>query len=165
MDLNSLNGTWLNGHRLASQSPMFLRDTDHIVLANSPDFVIEVVISGGNMTERFSPPKEARTEKKQGLLTGIYYDALYKQFIVDGHRVDPSFFSKTEHKTLQFLAIQPGRVRTYDDLAAHVWDDWVQNNTIAKTIGNIRHKLDEISPGAGDYIQTIRGRGFRCRIG
>jgi len=165
-DMNSLNGTWVNDIRLTPRAPIFLRDADRIMVANNPDFLIEIVLSGGMVTEKLLPPTFApEATKPQGLLTGIYYDALYDQFIVDGQRVDPSHFSNTEHKTLRYLVIQPGRVRTYDDLAMHAWNGYVQNNTIAKTIGNIRRKLDAISPGAGNYIQTIRGRGFRCKIG
>ena len=166
-DLRSLNGTWLNAHRLTPGSPVFLHDADRIIVANSPEFTIEVVLSGGEATEKFEKsvaPSQTK-ERPGGLLSGIYYDAVYDQFIVDGHRVDPTYFSSTEHRALRYLAMQPGRVRSYDDLASHVWNGWVQNNTIAKTIGNIRRKLDVISPGAGNYVQTVRGRGFRCRIG
>ena len=163
-DLHSLNGTWLNRIRLEPYVPHFLRDGDQIILANQPEFAIEVVLSGGTMTEKIIPPSPGH-EKVQGLLSGIYYDVIFNQFIVNGHRVDPTYFSHTEHKVLQYLVSQPGRIRSYDDLAFHVWNGYVQNNTIAKTVGNIRRKLEAISPGASEYIQTIRGRGFRCKIG
>ena len=163
-DLRSLNGTWLNQIRLEPYVPHFLRDGDQVILANQPEFAIEVILSGGAMTEKITPSLQEQS-KVQGLLSGIYYDVIFNQFIVNGHRVDPSYFSHTEHKVLQYLVSQPGRVRSYDDLAFHVWNGYVQNNTIAKTIGNIRRKLDAISPGASEYIQTIRGRGFRCKIG
>lgn len=165
-DLRSMNGTWVNGNRLTPGAPQFLHDADKIMIANNPNFTIEVVLSGGVVTEKFVKSAAAPSDKsRHGLLSGIYYDAHFDQFIVDGHRVAPSYFSDTEHRTLRYLAVQPGRVRSYDDLATRVWNGWVQNNTIAKTIGNIRHKLDTVSPGASNYIQTIRGRGFRCRIG
>ncbi len=168
-DLRSLNGTWLNDVQLQPRVPVFLRDGDRIILANHPDFTIEVILGGDiHTTEPLLPwqaqPTAQAPPKPGGMLRGIYYDAMADQFIVDGQRVDPETFSKIEHKALRYLAMQPGRVRTYDELAFHVWNGWVQNNTIAKTIGNIRRKLDAISPGAGNYIQTIRGRGFRCKI-
>jgi hypothetical protein len=164
-DLRSMNGTWVNDIRLKPGTPLFVHDTDRIRVANNPDFTIEVVLSGGITTEKLIQPSLSTKPKSLGLLSGVYYDAAYGQFIVDGHRVDPSFFSKTEHNALRCLVVQPGRVRSYDELAIEVWNGWVQNNTIAKTVGNIRRKLDDISPGASRYIQTIRGRGFRCRIG
>lgn len=165
-DLRSTNGTWVNGSRLTSGAPQFLHDADKIMVANNPNFIIEVILSGGVVTEKFVKSAVAPLGKPhRGLLSGIYYDAHFDQFIVDGHRIEPTYFSSTEHRTLRHLAVQPGRVHSYDDLATQVWNGWVQNNTIAKTIGNIRHKLDIVSPGAGNYIQTIRGRGFRCRIG
>jgi pSer/pThr/pTyr-binding forkhead associated (FHA) protein len=164
-DLASLNGTSINGQPLEPYAPRFLRDGDQIILANYHDFMIEVIITVGTSTEKLLKSESLSHKTTYGILSGIYFDAIYDQFIVDGQRVEPTYFSNTEHKALRYLAIQPGRVRSHDELAEHVWDGWVQNNTIAKTIGNIRRKLDATSPGAGGYIQTIHGRGFRCRIG
>lgn len=160
-DLGSLNGTSVNDRLLRPGSPCFLRGGDVIILARNEDFEIEVSMLGEAWTEEFASIRLPSS----GRMTGLVYDAAYDQFLVDGERIQHTYFSKIEHDTLRYLSSQPGKVRSYDDLAENVWDGWVQTNTIAKTVGNLRRKLNSVSAGSGSYIQTIRGRGFRCRIG
>jgi len=75
---------------------------------------------------------------------------------VKGARVE---LSATEFSLLLSLASSPGRVLTRDNLLDRVWgaDCFVTPRTVDTHIRRLRVKLGE----AGDYIETVRGVGYR----
>ncbi len=86
--------------------------------------------------------------------------------------VDPARFSVTvgredvrltaiEFKLLQFLMTNRGRVATRDMLLDRVWgyDAALTTRTVDTHIKRLREKLGK----AGDYIETIRGIGYRFK--
>ncbi len=66
-----------------------------------------------------------------------------------------------EFKLLQYLLVNRGRVATRDVLLDRVWgyDAALTTRTVDTHIKRLREKLGK----AGDYIETIRGIGYRFR--
>jgi two-component system phosphate regulon response regulator PhoB len=66
-----------------------------------------------------------------------------------------------EFKLLQYLLSNRGRVATRDILLDHVWgyDAALTTRTVDTHIKRLREKLKK----AGDYIETIRGIGYRLK--
>jgi two-component system phosphate regulon response regulator PhoB len=63
---------------------------------------------------------------------------------------------------LAFLAGAPGRCFSRDDLLASVWGstgEWQQQSTVTEHVHRLRHKLR--SPEGHDWIETVRGLGYR----
>ncbi|MCA9601097.1 MAG: response regulator transcription factor [Polyangiales bacterium] len=77
---------------------------------------------------------------------------------VSGERVD---VTPIEFKLLHDLATRRGRVQSRDDLLARVWDyaAGVESRTVDTHVKRLRVKLG----AASDYIETVRGIGYRMR--
>lgn len=170
VDLASLNGTRVNDELLTPGVYRVLRNGDYISLANNEEFVIAVVADVSTATEIFADVTRTQTSLLEipGNI-GVRYIHGLDQFVVDGHRIPHSHLSPLEHNLLRYLYTRAGRVCSYDDLARNVWgyqrSDAVQNNTIAKTVSNLRKKLDDLSAESGHkYIATVHGRGVKCRL-
>jgi len=158
IDLGSLNGTAINGQKLAPGEPRFLRHGDVIQLARNPEFCIEVAIDDSNLTVATAEQPE---RVGPAPLPELIYDAAHDQFITNGRRVPHNYLTPLEHQLLRYFSAHENQVLTYDDLAYQIWQDDIQNNTIAKTISKLRQKLDQLDLNGPKIIQTIYGRGFR----
>ena len=66
-----------------------------------------------------------------------------------------------EFKLLHYLLINKGRVATRDSLLDHVWgyDAALTTRTVDTHIKRLREKLGKV----GDYLETIRGIGYRFK--
>lgn len=69
---------------------------------------------------------------------------------------------------LSFLAQEPGRVSTRDELLREVWGyqrvDGVETRCVDMHIAKLRRKLEGVAGGGGDtLIETVRGAGYRVR--
>lgn len=162
-DLGSRNGTWLNGTPLVPAVPVFVQDGDLVTLAGHSAFPIEICAGDLHRTEPFDLPDEGTAPNSTGLL----HRSAEGEFIVDGALMPHEALTALEYRLLDYLYESSGRLCGYDELARHVWDcqqkGSVQNNTIAKTVSNLRKKLDEFAPGSGRrHIQTVHGRGVKC---
>lgn len=80
------------------------------------------------------------------------------EVLIKGKRVDLTY---TEFKVLQFLARRPGWVYTRQQIvdAVRGEDYAVTDRSVDVQIVGLRRKLGE----AGDYIETVRGVGYRFR--
>lgn len=170
VDLFSANGTRVNNHQLPPGVQYLLRNGDFIMLAGNEDFVISVVTDVSKATEVFGDIQPSGTHAAHSReVVGLRYMHGLDQFVVDGVSVPHSQLSPLEHNLLRHLYNRAGRVCSYDELATQVWDykpyDALQNNTIAKTVSNLRKKLDRLSTGSGEkYIVTVHGRGVKCLL-
>jgi len=167
VDLNSLNGTRVNGQPLQPGEPRFLRDGDTVMLAENPCFLLHVVSDDSCQTELLVSQGRIDCEPTLGLVTGQLYLAEDGHFVLDDTRIAHQHLTALEEKLLHYLYERAGRVCTYDELVRDVWSyakyDDVQDNTVAKTVSNLRKKLDDISPGAGmRHVRTVHGRGLTC---
>lgn len=69
-----------------------------------------------------------------------------------------------EFRILHYLACQPGRVFTYQQIYEGVWGEEYahEKGTIMSHIRHIRQKL-ESEESSFDYIENIRGVGYRFK--
>ena len=67
----------------------------------------------------------------------------------------------TEYRLLQFLMTHPERVYSRTQLLDRVWgaNVYVEERTVDVHIRRLRKALADA--GADDYIQTVRGAGYR----
>lgn len=77
----------------------------------------------------------------------------------------PLTLTKKEYDLLLYLLANPNRVLTKEAIAEHLWGDEADSSDsfdyVYTHLKNLRKKLQE--HGAGDYIQTIYGLGYRLR--
>jgi two-component system alkaline phosphatase synthesis response regulator PhoP len=78
---------------------------------------------------------------------------------IDGKRVE---LSPTEFKLLTFLARNPGRVFSRDQILDRVWGDesYVEPRTVDVHIRRLRAQI-EGGEGSPNYIVTVRGAGYK----
>ena len=78
---------------------------------------------------------------------------------------EPLTLTKKEYDLLLYLLANPNRVLTKESIAEHLWGDEADASDsfdyVYTHLKNLRKKLQE--HGAGDYIQTIYGLGYRLR--
>ena len=78
---------------------------------------------------------------------------------------EPLTLTKKEYDLLLYLLANPKRVLTKEAIAEHLWGDEADASDsfdyVYTHLKNLRKKLQE--KGAGDYIQTIYGLGYRLR--
>lgn len=70
--------------------------------------------------------------------------------------------SATEFSILSKLARQPGRIYPIDQLFDQIWgtDHYGDTRTVMVHISNLRKKI-ELDPSMPQYIQTVRGVGYK----
>jgi len=107
---------------------------------------------------RRGPLKEERKLGERIVRDGLVIDSVRHQVSVDGEQAS---LTATEMRLLHFLAANPGRVFTRDQLVSRVIGDRavVVDRNIDVHIGAIRRKL-------GSYrglIETLRGVGYRFK--
>jgi len=83
-----------------------------------------------------------------------------------GHRVSvagaPVALGPTEYRLLEFFMLHPDRVYSREQLLDRVWGGnvYVEERTIDVHIRRLRKALEEHA--CDQYIQTVRGAGYRC---
>jgi len=162
-DLDSRNGTALNGRPLEPFEWRFLRHGDIITLAGDAACVIEVQLEQGEDTVVITRTAPSRPMPRA---TGLRYAADADQFSLNGLPLPHAYLTELEHTLLRYLVLHAGRVCTFDALISNVWGyryEETGDNTVAKTVSNLRRKLSSVAEGAGErHIITVRGRGFEC---
>ena len=91
----------------------------------------------------------------------IYINASTQEVTVRGGDVK---LSALEFRLLHWLASHPRRVYSREQLLDHVWgfDRSVTPRTVDVHIRRLREKI-ELKPEQPDYIETLRGSGYRFR--
>jgi DNA-binding response OmpR family regulator len=79
----------------------------------------------------------------------------------------PVVLTASEFRLLATLCRQPGRVFSRFELleAMHGQDVEGFERTVDAHVKNLRRKLDDVSPGAGGYVATVYGVGYRLSEG
>ena len=90
---------------------------------------------------------------------GLRIDYTSHLVTVNGERVD---LSPTEFRLLKFLALNPGRVYTRDQLLDRVWGDetFVEPRTVDVHIKRLRAQIEK-DMARPQYILTVRGFGYK----
>lgn len=87
-------------------------------------------------------------------------DEAQHEVTLQGHPVD---LTAREFALLLALAEHPGRVFTRDQLLERVWGDaYYDDHVVDVHMGNLRKKL-ETDPAHPEYLETVRGVGYRFR--
>lgn len=74
--------------------------------------------------------------------------------------------SKKELLLLEYLCLEPGRLRTKDEIIAVVYQNEYKMNyddALNALVKRLRERLEEVSQGH-NYILTVRGKGYRLNL-
>lgn len=150
-DLESKNGTWINGQQLKGVRE--LSDGDEIQLA----LVVRIkfIGSGSTIPLPFDPP--------QTIGGRLRLDTEARRVFIGDTEVDPPL-SLPQYRLLELLYNNMGRICTRDSVVETVWPEamgeGVSEQAIDALVRRLRDRLAEIDPDH-DYILTVRGHGFR----
>lgn len=96
-------------------------------------------------------------------LAEILIDIQARSVIVNGRTLD---LTRKEYQLLLYFAYNKGRVVSKNAIAEHLWGDdtgGADNYDFIYThIKNLRRKL--VEAGAGDYIQSVYGMGYKLML-
>jgi DNA-binding winged helix-turn-helix (wHTH) protein len=147
-DMNSKNGTHLNGREVIGRQP--LRDGDEIQIALR--FKLAFVDAGATAPLVFNGAPER----------GLRLDAAAHQVYINGKPIEPPL-SAQQYRLLELLTATSGVVGR-DDIVRAVWSDAVEGGVSEQSIDalvrRLRERLTETDPDQ-QYIVTMRGHGFR----
>jgi two-component system phosphate regulon response regulator PhoB len=127
---------------------------DYITKPFSPR---ELVLRVGAVLRRAqAPPIAGATRTLRG--GGITVDLSAMNVAVEGRAVD---LTPTEYRLLTTLLERRGRVQSRQQLLELAWDIHarIETRTVDMHVQRLRSKLG----GAGDWIETVRGFGYRFR--
>ncbi|GAB1420261.1 hypothetical protein MASR2M15_03500 [Anaerolineales bacterium] len=156
IDLESKNGTWVNGLRLEGSRQIFDGDEVHIALVTKLRFIG----SGATAPVTQNLPQVVPSERFEGRLR-IDLDA--RQVFLNGEELNPAL-SLPQYRLLELLYINSGKICTRDEVIQAVWPDvigeGVSEQAIDALVRRLRDRLNEVDD-AWQYIVTVRGHGFR----
>ena len=130
------------------------------------EIILRTTDPAGKVTEqllaRFDTEKPATESDPVLEYSGLCIDSLRHQASYQGQEI--SLTENYEFHTLAYLASQPGRVYTKEQIYQHIYEEAESevNNRIYGLIKNLRKKIEE-NPETPHYIETIRGVGYRFR--
>jgi len=147
-DLNSKNGTYLNGQPVRGTVEIQDNDVIQIALCEHLRFV------GADATLPLSeifPPHKLRIDRQT------------RQVWIGTFEITPPL-SPAQYRLLELLYEPEGQVRTRDEIVAVVWSEaereGVTEQAIDALVRRLRERLAEVAPN-GTYVVTMRGHGFR----
>lgn len=150
-DLQSRNGTWVNGQRVEGTRELYDGDEIHVALAIRMQFIG----SGATAPLPFELPDHI------GGRLRIDQESR-RVFINDEELVPP--LSLPQYRLLEMLYNSRGRICTRDNVIETVWPDvvgeGVSEQAIDALVRRLRDRLAEHDPDV-QYIVTVRGHGFR----
>jgi pSer/pThr/pTyr-binding forkhead associated (FHA) protein len=151
-DLDSTNGTYLNGQRI--NGAQLLRNNDEVWVADTV-----VIFRDPEATMKGTPPPIARMrvlEPEEELRV----DSKAKEVFLRGRLLDPPLTAK-EFQLLELLYNRKGEVISKEAIAQGVWDYEVYDfNAIDALVYRLRHRI-EADPSNPKYLVTVRGFGYK----
>ena len=164
-DLDSKNGTWVNGQVLKGEQ--LLQDGDEINLA----MAVKVVFME---TEATAPIARAEAKNPNnpnsasGIATsGLRLDREARRLFVSNRELDPPL-SLPQYRLLELLIDLNGGICTREQVISAVWpdviSDGVSEQAIDALVRRLRDRIAEIDE-QHQYIITVRGHGFRLDQG
>ena len=150
-DLESKNGTWVNGQQLKGSRE--LRDGDEIRVA----LVIRIRFIGSGATSPLA------TEAPAFLVGRLRLDPEARRVFIKGKELNPPL-SLPQYRLIELLFENIGHICTRDQVIETVWPEamgeGVSEQAIDALVRRLRDRLSEIDP-EWQYIVTVRGHGFR----
>ncbi len=154
-DLESKNGTFLNGKEL--REPKMLQDGDEIQIALS----VKIAFVGSDATAPLNARPISRGMK--AAVRGIRLDKEGRRIFLAEMELDPPL-SLQQYRLLEMLIDANGGVVPRQQLVEHVWEGesayGVSEQAIDALVRRLRDRLAERDP-EHDYIVTVRGHGLR----
>lgn len=150
-DQGSRNGTFVDGERIAG--PRKLKDGEEIGLAEIYRFLFVDV----DMT--------APTNWKDEIRSLIELDIQDRRVWVTGKELKPEL-SPLQFALLELLHENKGELVSREQVAQLLWpqaEGIVSEQAIDSLIFRLRSRIAAVDPGR-DYIQTVRGHGFRLQF-
>lgn len=149
-DLNSKNGTWVNGEPLSGARPLL--DGNKIQLAmtvriafTESDVTVEIPFDPTQLKSRLTLHRESR-----------------RVFVGQQEVIPP--LSLPQYRLLQLLFDTAGAVCTREQVVETVWPEaageGVSEQAIDALVRRLRDRLAEVDPHY-QYVVTVRGHGFR----
>jgi hypothetical protein len=150
-DLDSKNGTWVNGQQLKGRRE--LMDGDEVQLA----LVVRIQFLGSGATAPmgFDPPTSLGSK--------LRLDREARRVFIGDRELDPPL-SLPQYRLLEMLYSNVGHICTRESVVETVWPDalgeGVSEQAIDALVRRLRDRLAELDPDH-QYIVTVRGHGFR----
>ena len=127
------------------------------------EIILRTTDPTGKVTEqllaKFDTEKPATESDDVLEYSGLCIDSLRHQASYQGQEI--SLTENYEFHTLAYLASQPGRVYTKEQIYQAVWKEEPVDvrSAVFCIIGNIRQKLRQVT--TKEYIQTVWGVGYK----
>jgi pSer/pThr/pTyr-binding forkhead associated (FHA) protein len=151
-DLDSTNGTFVNGERI--EGVRFLHNQDRIWVADT-----EIVFNDPEATQKGPLPMEVLKHVRVAQ-EALRVESRAKEVYVLGKLLDPPLTVK-EFQLLELLYSHKGQVISKDEIAKSVWDYEVYDyNAIDALVYRLRQRI-EVDPGNPRYLVTVRGFGYK----
>lgn len=152
-DLNSKNGTFLNGEFVA-QEPRLMRNGDQIGIALCAKLTF--------VEDEATAPVILDLTKQPSMRM----DLAAKRVWVTGIEIDPPL-SLAQYTLLELLYENAGNVVSRDRVVQAVWPDeeaeGISEQAIDALARRLRERIAEIDPET-KYVETVRGHGFRLNL-
>ncbi|HIM38077.1 MAG TPA: FHA domain-containing protein [Dehalococcoidia bacterium] len=157
-DLDSTNGTFLNGERLTPHEERRLRDQDLIGLAGD-QVVFRFLDPVKTLTIDFPPMSSTAPQSNAELDVSSGSRDVW----VRGEKLAPPL-SKKEFDMLELLYLERGNAVGRDDIARAGWPERPEGDVtpeeIDQYISRLRRRIEE-DPSQPKLIVTLRGHGYR----
>ncbi|KPL90626.1 MULTISPECIES: winged helix-turn-helix domain-containing protein [Herpetosiphon] len=155
-DLDSTNGTYLNGVKVNGLAP--LRNNDEVWVADTV-----IIFRDPEATMKGTPPPVVMHRIASQDQAELHVDSAAKEVYVRGKRLDPQLTAK-EFQLLELLYNRRGEVVSKEQIASGVWDYEVYDyNAIDALIYRLRQRI-EIDPSAPRFVLTVRGFGYKLSL-
>lgn len=150
-DLESTNGTFVNGERI--EGSRVLHNQDVVWVAN-----VEIVFSDPGATQKGELPIEVLRRVRGDEILRL--DSRAKEVFVSGKLLDPPLTVK-EFQLLELMFSHKGQVISKDEIARNVWDYEVYDyNAIDALVYRLRQRIEQ-DPGNPRFLVTVRGFGYK----
>ena len=154
-DLESRNGTWINGEQIKGTHRLY--DNDRIELA----LAIKLTFLGTGATA----PLPFEVPRSLGGKLRLDHEA--RRVFIGDQEIDPPL-SPPQYRLLELLYNNVGHICTRDTVVETVWPDalgeGVSEQAIDALVRRLLDRIAEIDPG-WQYIVPVRGHGFRLDQG
>jgi pSer/pThr/pTyr-binding forkhead associated (FHA) protein len=151
-DLDSTNGTYLNGDRI--EGAHALRNQDRVWVADT-----EIIFTDPEATQKGPLPLEI-LKRARAIEEGLRLDSRAKEVYINGQLLTPPLTVK-EFQLLELLYSHKGQVISKDEIAQNVWDYEVYDyNAIDALVYRLRQRIEQ-DPGNPRFLVTVRGFGYK----